>query len=175
MPGPIFLEGERISLKTIEREDLDFEVRHRNNPRIRRPLTLPEPINRERAESRFESHIESDDGIGLWICTDEQMVGKVDLFDVNETHGTSEIAYWIVPDAWGNGYASEAVSLMVEYAFEERRLHKVAAHVLADNEGSQAVLERTGFEREGRFRDSRYVEGEHRDVFRYGLLTTDRE
>lgn len=161
MPGPIFLEGERIILRTIEREDLDFEVRHRNDSRIRRPLTLPDPINREQAESIFERRIKSDESTSLWICTDEQIVGKVSLFDVSETHGTSEIAYWLVPDVWGNGYASEAVSLMVEYAFNERRLHKVAAHVLVDNEPSQAVLERTGFEREGQLRDSRYVEGEH--------------
>jgi RimJ/RimL family protein N-acetyltransferase len=173
MTGPIFLEGKRVTLRPIEREDLDFEVRHRNNPRIRRPLTLPTPVNREQAESRFERHTESDDGISLWVCADEQRVGKIILFDMNETHGTSEIAYWLVPDVWGNGYASEAVSLFIEYAFAERRLHKVSAHVLVENEPSQAVLERVGFEREGHLRDARYVEGEHRDVFRYGLLATD--
>lgn len=175
MPGPIFLKGERITLRTIEREDLDFEVRHRNNSRIRRPLTLPDPINREQAESIFERRVKSDDSTSLWICTDEQMVGKVSLFDMNETHGTSEIAYWLVPDVWRNGYASEAVNLMVGYAFNERRLHKVIAHVLVDNEASQSVLERAGFEREGHLRDSRYVEGKHQDVFRYGLLATDVE
>lgn len=172
MPGPIFLQGERITLRTVERDDMDFEIEHRNDPQIRKPLTLCTPLNCEQAVSRFERHTESDKCVNLWICADEKPVGNVDLFDIDETHGTSEIAYWLVPESWGNGYASDAVDLLVRYAFEERRLRKVSAHVLVENEGSQAVLERVGFQREGRLRDERYVDGEHCDVFRYGLLAT---
>ncbi|MFC6964573.1 GNAT family N-acetyltransferase [Halocatena marina] len=172
MPGPIFIRGERITLRTVESDDLDFENKHRNDPRIRKPLTFSMPLNHDQAESRFERHTESDESVSLWICADEDPVGKVDLFDINQTHGTSEIAYWLVPEFWGNGYASDAVDLLVRYAFEERRLRKVSAHVLVENEGSQAVLERAGFQREGRLRDERYVDGEHCDVFRYGLLAT---
>lgn len=171
------MQGERIALRTIERDDLDFETEHRNDPRIRRPLTLPTPLNREQAESRFEQHTASDDGVGLWICVEEheKPVGKIVLFEIDETHGTSEIAYWLVPDVWGNGYASEAVELIVRYAFEERRLRKVTGHALLENEGSQGVLERVGFQQEGRLRDEKYVNGEHRDVICYGLLPTDLE
>lgn len=175
MPGSVFLQSEYIALRTVEGDDLDFEIEHRNDPRIRKPLTLPTPLNREQAESRFERHTESDESVGLLICVDEEPIGKVDLFDIDETHGTSEIAYWLVPESWGNGYANDAVDLLVRYAFEERRLRKVSAHVLVGNEGSQAVLERAGFQREGRLRDERYVDGEHRDVFRYGLLSVECE
>jgi RimJ/RimL family protein N-acetyltransferase len=132
MPGSIFLQGERITLCTVERDDLDFEIKHRNDPRIRKPLTLPTPLNRELAESSFERHTESDKSINLWICADEEPIGKIDLFDIDETHGTSEIAYWLVPESWGNGYASDAVDLLVRYAFEERRLRKVSTHVLIE-------------------------------------------
>lgn len=173
MPGSIFLQGERITLRTVERDDLDFEIKHGNDPRIRKPLTVSMPLNRGQAESRFERHTESDERVSLCICVDEDPVGKVDLFDIDETHGTSEIAYWLIPKSWGNGYASDAIDLIVRYAFEERRLRKVFADVLVENEGSQAVLECAGFQREGRLRDQKYVAGEHRDLFRYGLLATE--
>lgn len=130
------------------------------------------PLNRRQAESRFERHTESDESVSLWICAGEESVGKVDFFDIDETHGTNKIAYWLVPELWGNGYASDAADLLVRYAYEERRLRKVSAHVLVENEESQAVLERVGFQREGRLRDERYVDGEHCDVFRYGMLAT---
>lgn len=177
MPGTVFIQGERIALHPIERDDLDFEIEHKNNPRIRRPLTLSTPLNREQAECRFEQHATSDEGVGLLICDEEreELVGKIVLFDIDETHGTSEIAYWLVPNAWGNGYASEAVDLIVRYAFDERRLRRVTAHALIDNEGSQAVLERVGFQQEGLLRDAKYVNGEHCDVICYGLLATEME
>ena len=56
------------------------------------------------------------------------------------------------------------------YGFDERRLHKVFARVLEPNSASQRLLDRLGFEREGRLRDQAFVRGEPVDVLRYGLL-----
>jgi RimJ/RimL family protein N-acetyltransferase len=114
-------------------------------------------------------------------------------FDADETAGTATVAYWVVPEHQGNGYVSEATGLALDYAFEERRLAKVFAHVLVPNEGSWHVLEKLGFQREGRQRKESFVDvrettlsssaaqqnakrsedGERVDTYRYGLLAEE--
>jgi RimJ/RimL family protein N-acetyltransferase len=64
---------------------------------------------------------------------------------------------------------------MVEYAFAERRLHKVVARALVTNEASPRVFERLGFREEGIQRDQKYVDGEYVDVVRYSLLRREWE
>lgn len=64
----------------------------------------------------------------------------------------------------------DAVRSLAGYAFDERRLHRVAADVYAPNDASKRVLEKVGFEREGVRRSHAFVEGEHVDVYEYGLL-----
>jgi RimJ/RimL family protein N-acetyltransferase len=55
---------------------------------------------------------------------------------------------------------------MVRYAFEERRLHKVAASAFAPNAASRRVLEKVGLREEGVLRGENFVGGEHVDVHR---------
>lgn len=188
MPGPPFLRGDDVALHVDEREDVEFLQAYRNHPAVRRGLTLARPQNRHRAEEAFERHSEDDSGVGLLICPradtdvdpdDEQAypepVGQIVLFDIEETHGTAELSCWVVPEERGEGYATEATRLLVEYAFAERRLHKVVARALVTNEAPLCVFERLGFREEGIQRDQKYVDGEYVDVARYSLLRREWE
>lgn len=66
--------------------------------------------------------------------------------------GSAGIGYWVLERARGRGLASSAVSLLVEWAFDTALLRRVEALVEPDNIASQRVLQRAGFEREGRLR-----------------------
>jgi RimJ/RimL family protein N-acetyltransferase len=92
---------------------------------------------------------------------------------IRDTHGTGMLMYWIVPDRQSEGYVTEATELLLEHAFAERRLHNVRAHVIESNPGSQRVLEKLGFEREGRLRDDCFTDGAFEDVYSYGLLAEE--
>ena len=104
-----------------------------------------------------------------------ERVGTIGLHDVTATHGNGEVGYFFAPDAWGNGYATDATRTVVEYAFGERRLQKVYARAFAFNDASQRVLEKVGFEREGVHRDQVFVDGEFVDVYRFGVLAGEWE
>jgi RimJ/RimL family protein N-acetyltransferase len=171
----MFADGDRVTLRTVEEEDLEFVQRVRNDPAVRQPLTLNRPANAEQLEEFFENAISSGDGATLIVCRDEEPLGMVALFDEDDVTGTATIAYYLDPDQWGNGYATEAVGLLCEYAFAERRLHKLRAEVIEPNDGSRRVLEKLGFEREGRLRDEKFVRGEHVDIHRFGLLADEWE
>jgi RimJ/RimL family protein N-acetyltransferase len=189
MPGPVFAEGETVTLRTIEEEDLEFLQRGRNHPEIRRPLTDADPRNGEQIREYFENSVSNDDGFGFLVCTEPDEdeatdgedsesggptpVGAVHVPWIRSREGVGMLMYWVLPEHQGNGYVTEATELALDYAFEERRLAKVFAHVLVSNEGSWHVLEKLGFQREGRQRKESFVDGERVDSYRYGLLAEE--
>lgn len=172
MPGATFLRGDRLELRTVEApEDHDFIHRHWNDPSIRHWAPLPTPITTEYISAMVE---DQDDVIPFLPCHDGDPVGYVMLFYVDEEASHGEIGYWIAPDEQGNGYASEAAELCLKHAFDDRGLHKVFARVFVNNDASIRVLEGLGFQQEGRLREHYYVDGEHRDMYFYGLLASER-
>jgi len=168
MPGPIFLDSDDVTLRTVEEEDLEFLQRNINDPRVRRPVASIAPTNASQEREWVESADDSE--VSLLVCADGESVGTVALSDINETWGHAEVGYWIAPDSWGEGYATAATRLLVGYAFDQRRLHKLNAHVFEFNAGSCRVLEKVGFAEEGRLREEAFIDGNYVDVLRYGLL-----
>lgn len=172
MPGPVFLDGDAVELRTIEDDDAAFLQQTLNDPRVRSSLTASAPRNRAQKADWIAAQADSD-RVVLLICADEVPVGTVALNPPNDVWEMAELAYMVAPDEWGNGYATAAVRLICRYGFEERRLNKVYAEPFATNTGSCRVLEKAGFSEEGTLRQEAFVEGEYVDVRRYGLLAEE--
>lgn len=175
MSETVFRRGDRVALCPIEEGDLDFLGRLRNDPEIRRGMTMVQPENRTRLQTWFEEHISETEGEGvqflLGVATEP--VGYLSLFDVERPADHCDMAYALAAEHRGRGYATEAVEQAVGYAVEELRLNKVAASVLASNDASRKVLERVGFQREGTWLREKFVGGERRDVHRYAVLADE--
>jgi len=184
MPGTRIAAGERVTLRTVEREDVPFLQRAFTEPRIRYPLGNA-VRNREEIADRFEDH----DGTRFLVCLDgddpgpdpdavaadrdpdageTRPIGSVGVEDADWKR--PELGYWLVPEVHGEGYGAEAVALVVDYVFRVHATPAVAAGAYADNDASRGLLESLGFREEGRSRAHRFVDGEHRDLVRYGLL-----
>mgnify|MGYP000383303108 CR=1 FL=1 len=173
MPGPRYCEGETITLRTIEAEDVEFCQRLVNHPRVRTRLFSDGPINRVQEQEFIESATEN--GVNLLICVDGDPVGTIGYNDVNHRWGSAEIGYIVAPEAWNNGYATDALRTLTADAFDERRLHKLTAQIYATNDASRRVLENVGYTEEGVFRQEAFVDGAYVDVHRYGLLAEEFE
>lgn len=182
MPGPTYVTGKRIALRTVEDEDAEFLAEHSNDPRVREPMTLLGPTS---IEDQREHIGDDGDGAQFLVCvegeeagyddrfvTDEgvEPIGLLLFFHVNERAGNGEIAYWLSPAVHGEGYSTEALPPVLDYAFGTRRLHRVEARALHTNEASRGLLESLGFREEGVARDAKFVRGEHVDVHRFALL-----
>ena len=172
MPGSVFLRGEVVTLRPMERDDVEFLTALVNDPTVRRSLAADRPIAQHDEREWIESANE-DGGVHLLACADDEPVGTVGLNEPNETWGVTELGYMIDPDHWGHGYATDAADRLCAYAFEERRLNKVFAEVYETNPASTRVLEKVGFEREGVHRQEAFVDGEYVDIYRYGLLASE--
>lgn len=170
MPGSTFLEGDRITLKTIEQEDTAF-LQRIVEPEVRRYIEMIRtPYNRESWEGYVENITEDESIVSLWVCTDGDPIGEVMFRPINRDNGRAEIGLWLVPDVWDEGYGTEATSLMVKYGFEELRLHRITAQPLATNETAKRVLEKVGFTHEGTQREAVFTNGEYVDRELYAQL-----
>jgi RimJ/RimL family protein N-acetyltransferase len=176
MPGQVYLDGDRVELRVPTREDVDFLNTARNHPDIREPMTFTTPSTREDIEEFYDEVMQSDDNVNLVVCLPGEgptPIGAVVLFNITRHH--AELAYWLLPEYQGEGHATEAARLVVEYAFETLGLHRVHAKTVDDNEASQALLERLGFAKEGRRRDHVHQRGSYHDYVYFGLLREEFE
>lgn len=80
------------------------------------------------------------------IFAGSDIVGVTGFTDVDTEKSIAEFGYWIGRPFWGNGYATAAGSLALEFLFENTEIQKVVAPVLERNNASRRVLEKLGFE-----------------------------
>ncbi|SEK94150.1 GNAT family N-acetyltransferase [Haloferax larsenii] len=176
MPGAIVTSGERVTLRTVETEDIPFIQRATANPELRHTLGNP-LMNREQHEISDDRNapdqllvcLESEDADV--VDTDEDDITRIGQVTVADAHyKRPELGYWLIPDVHGEGYGKESVLLAIDYAFRTYDTPAVGAGVYAFNDASRGLLESLGFVEEGRQRKLMYVDGAHRDLVRYGLL-----
>ncbi|MFC7071690.1 GNAT family N-acetyltransferase [Halovenus rubra] len=170
MPGPVFLDGDSIELRTIEEEDLDFLQEGVNDPTVWRAIGRADPVNGPQQRDFFESVVCEGDGVNFIVAADGEPTGTVGLGPKQaETH-SAELGYWMHPGHREQGYCGEAVALLTDYGFQQRGYHRICARVFEFNDASQALLESLGFEREGINREAVFVDGEYQDTLWYSLL-----
>ena len=176
-PVPV-LQGERVLLRLWRREDAAalFEnfsdrqfmrywsrVVYADVAEVRRYLDL------QLAElERFEFY--------PWAITlrgADKPVGNCTLFSINRDNRRCDLGYGLSPALQGQGLASEAVTLAINFAFNDIGLHRIETDIDPRNEPSWRLVERLGFQREGLLRQRWFVNGEASDSVVHGLLKTD--
>jgi RimJ/RimL family protein N-acetyltransferase len=178
MPGARVTSGERVTLRTVESEDVPF-LQRSVEPEIRYPLGNP-VRNREQFDlsdedgtDRFIVCLEKDASPSQPDENDVRRIGNVNLSDAD--YKRPELGYWLVPEVHDKGYGKEAVALVVEYVFQQYDTPAVGAEAYDYNDASRGLLESLGFTEEGRRRKFMFVEGQHRDMVQYGLLREEWE
>lgn len=180
MPGALAAAGDRVTLRTVEREDVDFLQRGSANPEIRYPMAA-----RLRSREEIEAALEGEEDRFL-VCLDDpsagpgrpekgatRPIGAVTVEDAGWKR--PELTYWLVTEVHGEGYGKEAVSLVVDYAFRTYDTPAVSARAYTFNDASRGLLESLGFTEEGVLRRFMYVDGEHVDCAVYGLCREEWE
>lgn len=176
MPGARITGGERVTLRSVEGEDVPFLQRAFANPEIRYPLGNPLKTQEEVKEWQDER---DDDRFLVCLDGDNAGPGAPDEDDITRigaasVHGADwrrpELGYWLVPEVHGEGYGTEAVSLVLDYIFRVYDHPAVGAVAYEFNEASRGLLESLGFGEEGQIRRGRFIDGEYRDLILYGLL-----
>jgi len=100
-----------------------------------------------------------------------EIIGSCGYNALDFANGVAEIGYDLAKSYWGRGYASEAVSSLVEYAFSSWKLKRIEAKVDPENQNSIKLLQKLGFMFEGILSQEEGVEEASNDLHLYSKST----
>ncbi|MDW0118350.1 GNAT family protein [Sporosarcina thermotolerans] len=98
------------------------------------------------------------------------IIGTIGFNNWLSKHKRAEIGYEIHPHQWRKGYTSEAVSEVLSYGFDAMGLTRIGAVVFIENEASNKLLKKVGFQKEGVLRNYMYQDGKSYDTNVYSLI-----
>ena len=141
----VALKTERLVLRPPGPADAKAISRLANDRRIAENLRrLPHPYSRADAEAFLEYLTRASQETVFLIEAEGVPCGMIGL-DFGNEEGP-EIGYWLGVAHWGNGFATEAVRAVIDYAFEEHAIDELFGGARVTNPASRRVLEKCGFQ-----------------------------
>ncbi len=123
----------------------------------------------------WERQYARNDGLVAGIWFKGELAGIINLNYVHWQNRCTNIGYWLGEPYQGRGIVTKSCRALINYAFQEKELHRIEIDPPAANLKSCAVAERLGFSKEGILRKKWLVQGEYVDGVLYSLLAEDRE
>ncbi|MCW83444.1 spermidine N1-acetyltransferase [Listeria monocytogenes] len=155
-----------LKLRPLKREDLKFVHRLNNDAKIM-SYWFEEPYEAfVELQELYDKHIHDQSERRFILELDGQMVGLVELMEIDYIHRRAEFQIIIDPKFQGHGYAVSATKLAMKYAFHVLNMHKLYLVVDKVNEKAIHVYEKVGFIREGELIDEFFVDGTYHDAIR---------
>jgi RimJ/RimL family protein N-acetyltransferase len=139
------LETKRLALRAPRLEDAKTVATLANDRRIaENTARIPHPYKLSDAEG-FISGANKAGGEAVFLITlrDKTVIGACGLSMQDET---PELGYWLGVPHWGNGYATEALHAVIDYAFTDLAHKALQAGARVTNPASRRVLEKCGFQ-----------------------------
>lgn len=169
---------QEVTLRAAVPRDADLLRQWRAEPSVRRFQPLNElPTAQLRADVASQRMADLYRGRGekfQWIVqVGGDAAGWITLVVSNWEHGLAEVGYALSTIYQGQGVMTEALLTLLDDLFLNTLLERVEARCAIENEGSQKVLEKNGFRREGHLKGYFKLRGRRVDNYLYGLLRDD--
>jgi ribosomal-protein-alanine N-acetyltransferase len=167
--------GERVFLRPAAGRDLEeFTALNRASARLHRGLVSP-PTQPEQFNA-FLKRCRRADCLCLLVCRvdDGVIVGSINLSQIfRGGFQNAYLGYHVGAQYCGQRHMTEAIQLMLRYAFEHLKLHRLEANIQPGNVASIALVKRAGFVREGYSRRYLKICGRWRDHERWAMIAED--
>jgi RimJ/RimL family protein N-acetyltransferase len=160
-------------IRSLRPEDAESLAAFANNRNIWRNLNegFPHPYTVEDARAWIEFASQESPEQNFAIASGSNVIGGIGLkLRADVFRRSAEIGYWLGEPYWGRGIATIALRALTEYAFEQFDLVRIDAGVFEWNPASCRVLEKVGYVREARLRQSVTKDGQTIDRFLYALV-----
>jgi RimJ/RimL family protein N-acetyltransferase len=172
--------GAQTQLRAYEPDDADPLPLYAHSPDQRSSWQIMPPPSRVATRKAFEDNAEklpAADAVELNLVIarneDNLMVGQINVHDADQINGTFAYGVGIHPEHKGNGYAAEAILLILRFTFDERRFQKCEAQVYDYNSASSTLHRKLGFVEEGRLRRHLFLAGQYHDVLNFGMTADE--
>ncbi|GIZ08799.1 GNAT family N-acetyltransferase [Flavobacterium sp. UMI-01] len=172
----VTLKGNDIYLRALEPDDLEFVYAMENDESIWEVSNTQTPYSRFLIRQYLENaqqDIYEAKQLRLAICKNNhfEAIGLIDLFEFDPRNNKAGVG--IVIQGMGNrkqNVGSEALALLINYAFTHLNLHQLYANIDEDNSASKALFSKFGFECIGIKKDWNLVHGVYKDEGLYQLI-----
>lgn len=104
------------------------------------------------------------------ILKDEEVIGRIGIYNINYSNYIAEIGYWIGESNQGKGIVSQSCQRILEFAFNGLNLNRIEIKCAVLNMRSQSIPVRLGFKFEGTLRSAELLHGSFHDLYLYSLL-----
>ncbi len=149
-------------------------VRYADNPLIAANMTdaFPHPYTDKAAQDWLDIVLNQERETLFALADERELIGSIGLHPGKGVFRCmAEIGYWVGEEFWGQGIVSAAVVAFTDHAFAEfEDISRIQAHVFASNPASARVLEKAGYDLEGRLRRSVIKNDEVLDQWMYAKV-----
>ena len=168
------LTSTRIQLSPFDHSDSDLFIELAMSPQMMEHVYTPFTYDEAKAAFATKSQpwTQTSDcwfTLGITLVATGEKLGSIGIKIVNHKANIAEVGFMMKPTAQGKGFASEALNLVKDYAFNELALNKLTATCSVNNTGSYKLLEKLGFEREACLRQNTLINNKLVDDYVYGL------
>jgi RimJ/RimL family protein N-acetyltransferase len=137
-------------------------------PQLRSPKVVKEWLEKEYEKNPPREYL-----FGIRALDGDKLIGFVELGSVSP-HGNGWVGIGLGErDYWGKGYGTDAMQLLLRFAFTELNLHRVSLSVFEYNLRGMKSYEKAGFHHEGRARQCILRDGKLYDMFYMGIMQRD--
>ena len=169
------LETNRLNLRRLKSEDVDEIFVLRSNPEIMQFIPRPLITTKEEAHefiTVMDTNVNNNNVIN-WAITnkeEDKLIGMIGFYRMKPENYRAEAGYILSPEFHGKGIITEALERVIQFGFEEMGLNSIEAVIDPENFGSEKVLLKNNFVKEGHFKEHTFFEGKFLDSVFYSLL-----
>ena len=172
------LKSERLYLKLINISDLEDIHKLHSLPETDEFNALGIPENIEQTRTIIENWIsenqkDKNQSFTFTIEFQKQFVGLIALNLGKEKYKNANVWYKLHLDFWNKGFATEALKIIINFGFDDLKLHRIEAGCAVENIGSIHVLEKVGMNLEGRKRQNLPLKNGWSDNFEYAIVSSN--
>jgi len=172
------IKSNRLLLRSLEWSDSEQILGWINNEEIARNFQFFTGKIAPEDEIRYIFRMnDSSSDLLLGVETQEgELVGTCGLHEIDFNNDTARLGIIIGKKMhWNKGYAREAVSTLIDWAFSKMNLHKIYLNVFVTNQKSVHLYENIGFQIEGKLKKEYKIRGEYTDMLRMAVLKKEWE
>jgi ribosomal-protein-alanine N-acetyltransferase len=169
------LETERLSLRRVDKSDVNEIFSLRSNEEIMK--YIPRPIAKTHDDAlehiaTIDAIIDRNEGInwGITLKGSQKLIGIIGHYRIQPQNYRAEVGYILHPDYHGKGIIPEALQKVLDYGFNQMKLHSIEAVIDPNNTASEKVLLKSGFTKEAHFIENQFYEGRFLDTIIYSRL-----
>ncbi len=168
------LTTERFLLQQIVAEDQQFIFEGLSHPDVIRFYGVHyESFETTKAQMEWYDKMLAE-GTGIfWKIVDKatsEKCGVISVYYYKPEHNKAEVGFWLLPQYWGKGIALEALQTAINFWKEQKYLHRLESFVEEGNSASSKLLEKAGFQFEGKMKDCEIKHGNYINLLIYALI-----